>query len=314
MTRTRLRHGPRLPAGRRRRARPRGLGRQPLGLAFVAPYVVFLVAVFAYPLGFAVWMSLPRLLLHRAGRDVDRPFVGLDNYAAVLSDPDVPRSFLNIGVFLVINVPLTVVLSLVLATALNAAVPVRAFFRVAYYVPYVTASVAVVAVWLYLFSTDGLVNQRARRPRARPVVAGQLRRWRCRSSRSSSPGSSSASSSCSTWPRCRTCPRSCTSRPRSTARAGGSILGRHGARRTPGDHPRGRSWPPSPAPTCSPSRTCSPAAAGPNGASASPVLVMYQRGIEQGHPDVAAAIGVVLVAGGAASSRSSTAGSSRGMT
>ena len=36
---------------------------------------------------------------------------------------------------------------------------------------------------------------------------------------------------------------------------------------------------------------------GPNGASASPVLVMYQRGIEQGNPDVAAAIGVLLVIG-----------------
>jgi multiple sugar transport system permease protein len=36
---------------------------------------------------------------------------------------------------------------------------------------------------------------------------------------------------------------------------------------------------------------------GPNGASASPVLIMYQRGIEQGKPDVAAAIGVLLVIG-----------------
>jgi multiple sugar transport system permease protein len=34
---------------------------------------------------------------------------------------------------------------------------------------------------------------------------------------------------------------------------------------------------------------------GPNGASASPVLIMYQDGLQQGHPDTAAAIGVVLV-------------------
>ena len=34
---------------------------------------------------------------------------------------------------------------------------------------------------------------------------------------------------------------------------------------------------------------------GPDGASASPVLVMYQKGIEQGNPDVASAIGVLLV-------------------
>ncbi|HEY2556314.1 MAG TPA: sugar ABC transporter permease, partial [Diaminobutyricibacter sp.] len=36
---------------------------------------------------------------------------------------------------------------------------------------------------------------------------------------------------------------------------------------------------------------------GPNGASASPVLLMYQQGIEQGHPGFAAAIGIVLVIG-----------------
>ena len=36
---------------------------------------------------------------------------------------------------------------------------------------------------------------------------------------------------------------------------------------------------------------------GPDGASSTPVLLMYQRGIEQGQPDVAAAIGIMLVLG-----------------
>jgi multiple sugar transport system permease protein len=34
---------------------------------------------------------------------------------------------------------------------------------------------------------------------------------------------------------------------------------------------------------------------GPDGASTSPVFVMYQKGIEQGNPDTASAIGVILV-------------------
>ena len=77
----------------------------------------------------------------------------------MLSDPDVQRSFLNVAEFLVINVPLTVVVALVLATALNTVVRGRTFLRVSYYVPYVTASVALVAVWLFLFSKAGMVNQ-----------------------------------------------------------------------------------------------------------------------------------------------------------
>ena len=137
----------------------RTLGRQPLGIVFAAPYAIFLAAVFAYPLGLAVWMSFHDYFFTAPGAQVDRPFVGLDNYASVLKDPAVRRSFLNVAEFLLINVPLTVVLSLVLATALNSVARFRTFLRVAYYVPYVTASVALVSVWLFLFSRSGMVNQ-----------------------------------------------------------------------------------------------------------------------------------------------------------
>ncbi|MDQ6938058.1 MAG: sugar ABC transporter permease, partial [Actinomycetota bacterium] len=91
-------------------------GRQPLGLVFVAPYAVFIAAVFAYPLGLAVWMSFHRYFFTAPGVSVPRPYVGLDNYKSVLGDPAVRQSFVNILIFLVINVPLTVALSLLLAT------------------------------------------------------------------------------------------------------------------------------------------------------------------------------------------------------
>ncbi len=69
------------------------------------------------------------------------------------------RSFLNIAIFLVINVPLTAVLSLVLASVLNRVVRFASVFRVAFYIPpYVTASVSLIGVWMLLFSSDGLVN------------------------------------------------------------------------------------------------------------------------------------------------------------
>ena len=70
-------------------------------------------------------MSFYDFFFAAPGAIVERPFVGFDNFSAVLSDERVQRSFLNIAIFLVINVPLTVVLSLVLATALNAAIPWR---------------------------------------------------------------------------------------------------------------------------------------------------------------------------------------------
>ncbi len=146
----------RAPAPPRRR---RPLGRHPLGALFSLPYAVYLAVVFAYPLGLALWISLHRYFFTAPGVQADKPFVGLANYASVLSDPQVRRAFLNVGEFLLINVPLTVGLSLLIATALNRAIRGRAFLRVAYYVPYVTASVALVAVWLFLFNESGLVNK-----------------------------------------------------------------------------------------------------------------------------------------------------------
>lgn len=143
----------------KRPLRQRLFGSQPIGYAFAGPYVVFWVALFAYPLCLAVYMSFHDYFFAAPGAEVDRPFVGLDNYVAAFTDPAVQRSLLNVGIFLVINVPLTVGLGLVLASALNAALPFRTFFRAAYYVPYVTASVAMVGVWLWLFSGGGLVNE-----------------------------------------------------------------------------------------------------------------------------------------------------------
>jgi multiple sugar transport system permease protein len=136
----------------------RPLGRHPLGLAFIAPWLLFVAAIFAYPIGFSVYMALHDYFFAAPGAIVDRPFVGLDNFKTALSDPDVRAAFLHVVIFMVINVPLTVAISLGLAVALNAKLPFRGFLRAAYYIPYVTASVAVVAVWLWLFSRNGLVN------------------------------------------------------------------------------------------------------------------------------------------------------------
>jgi multiple sugar transport system permease protein len=270
------------------------LGRHPIGLAFVAPYVVFLVAIFAYPLGIAVYMSFYDWFFAAPGAVVDRPFVGLDNYVAVFSDPAVLRSFLNIAIFLVINVPLTVVLALVLAAALNGAIPFRTFFRVSFYVPYVTASVAVVGVWLFLFQDDGLVNSvlgaLAPQPSwlvnsglTMPLIAVYVT-WKqlgffillylaalqnVPKELYESAAVDGASKVRSFWTVTVPGVRPATTLVVLLATITGANLFTEPYLLTGGG--------------------------GPDGASASPVLVMYQKGIEQGHAGLGAAIGIVLV-------------------
>ncbi|HTZ42610.1 MAG TPA: sugar ABC transporter permease [Jatrophihabitans sp.] len=283
------------PAGRRRRLAA-GLGRQPIGILFSAPYALFLATVFAYPLGLAVWMSFHHYFFTAPGVAVPRPFVGLANYRAVLADPAVRQSFVNVAVFLVINVPLTVGLALLLATALNAGIRWRTFIRVSYYVPYVTASVAVVGVWLFLFSSRGLVNHglgplapnpswlvndRLAMPSIALFVTWKQLGFYVLLYLAALQGvpkelyEAAAVDGASRWRSFRsvTVPgvRHATTLVTLLSLVTGANLFTEPYLLTAGG--------------------------GPDGRSASPVLLMYQRGIEQNHPDQAAAIGVVLVVG-----------------
>ncbi|HZW45258.1 MAG TPA: sugar ABC transporter permease [Dermatophilaceae bacterium] len=291
------RSGSTTPPPKRRAPRLTTLfGRQPLGIGLAAPYAVFLAAVFAYPLGLAVWISFHDYFFTAPGAQVARPFVGLDNYKTALADPAVRRSFLNVVEFLVINVPLTVVLALVLANALNGAIRGRTFLRVAYYVPYVTASVAVVAVWLFLFSSNGMVNQLLgplapdpswliNNKLVMPVIAIFVT-WKqlgffillYLAALQNVPRELYEAASVDGAGKFRsfmnvTVPgvRPATTLVVILATITGANLFTEPYLLTSGG--------------------------GPNGASASPVLVMYQKGIEQGNPDVASAIGVILVIG-----------------
>lgn len=270
------------------------LGRQPLGLALATPYAVFLATVFAYPLFLAVWISFHDYFFAAPGAQVDRPFVGLENYTTVLSDPDVRQSFVNVAEFLVINVPLTVVLALVLATALDSVVHGRTFLRVSYYVPYVTASVALVAVWLFLFSNNGMVNQLlgplAPNPSwlvnsalAMPVIAIFV-----------------------TWKQLGFFILLYLAALQGISKELYDAAAVDGANRF-------KAFMNVTVPGVRPATTLVVILAtitganlftepylltnggGPDGASTSPVFVMYQKGIEQGNPDVASAIGVILV-------------------
>jgi multiple sugar transport system permease protein len=271
-------------------------GRQPLGILFAAPYAAFLAVVFAYPLGLAVWISFHDYFFTAPGTTVDRPFVGFDNYRTVLSDPAIRESFLNVLEFLVINVPLTVVLSLVLATLLNQAIRGRTFLRAAYFVPYVSASVALVAVWLFLFSSNGMVNDLlgplapdpswlVNSKLAMPVVALFVT-WKQMgffillylAALQGVPKELYESASIDGASRFRsfmnvTVPgvRPATTLVVILATITGANLFTEPYLLTNGG--------------------------GPDGASTSPVFLMYQRGIEQGNPDVASAIGVLLVIG-----------------
>src|SRR5664280_4711 len=284
------------PGGRRRWPIKRVLGEHPSGLLLAAPYALFVAAVFVYPLGFGIWMWFHRYFFTAPGATVPHPFVGLKNYATVLSDPAVRASFVHVGEFLIINVPLTVIFSLLLATALNNAIHWRGFLRVSYYVPYVTASVAMITVWMFMFNSGGIVNRilgpLAPNPAwlvnttwAMPSIALYVT-WKqlgffillflaALQNVPDELNEAAAIDGASRWQSYRTVTIPAV-RPATTlvvllAIITGANLFTEPYLMTSGG--------------------------GPNGATTTPVFLLYQKGIEQGTPDVASAIGVLLVVG-----------------
>lgn len=135
--------------------------RTAIAWGFAIPFVLLFVGFTLGP----VLMSLGMAFTDITSADVRDPFnvnlVGLDNFAAVLTDPLFHKAALNTGYFVLVGIPLTMMLSLVVAVVLNMGITkLRSFFRMGYYMPVVTNIVAVAVVWRFLLQPDnGLINE-----------------------------------------------------------------------------------------------------------------------------------------------------------
>jgi multiple sugar transport system permease protein len=84
---------------------------------------------------------------------------GLENYQKLFHDPMFLKSLRNNAVFL-LTVPVYLIISIVLAILIDKHVYLKGFFKVAYFMPYISSTVAVAIVWMVLFQPSyGPVNQ-----------------------------------------------------------------------------------------------------------------------------------------------------------
>lgn len=84
---------------------------------------------------------------------------GFDNFVYLWNDPDFHLAVRNTLVFVVGVVPITVILSLIIALLLNQVKIISGFFRTVYFLPFVTSTVAIAMVWNWMFhSNHGLIN------------------------------------------------------------------------------------------------------------------------------------------------------------
>ena len=125
------------------------------GLLFVlVPMLVFL-AFSVYPMLYAGYLSLTEFSFTKAPT-----FIGLGNFERLLDDQVFRTALTNTLVYTLGVVPTGMVLSFLLALLLNQKIRGMTLFRIAFYMPVVTSTVASGMVWLWMYAPDsGIVNQ-----------------------------------------------------------------------------------------------------------------------------------------------------------
>ena len=126
-------------------------------LLFLLPWIVGFIVFTAGPMGWSLWLSFTD---YDPLRDRGN-FIGVENYVRMAGDRRVATSLWNTAYFTLLYVPLSLALSLVLASVLNRTGGRAAgFFRTAFYLPNVTPAVAVGTLFLLLLNNpNGLLNQ-----------------------------------------------------------------------------------------------------------------------------------------------------------
>ena len=127
------------------------------GWVFMAPALVIFVALVLLPviasfaLSFTEWNFL-------SGLD-GIEFVGLDNFKKLFTrDRKFNKALVNTIIYAVTTTPISTAFALLAAYMLNEKVYLKKFYRMCFFVPYISSMVALSAVFKFLFRTDGPIN------------------------------------------------------------------------------------------------------------------------------------------------------------
>ncbi|MCW2890481.1 MAG: raffinose/stachyose/melibiose transport system permease protein [Streptosporangiaceae bacterium] len=146
------------PAPPARPSRHPKLRRKAIGFVFMAPLLVVNLLVIAVPASLSIWYSFTDWTgLGQAN------FIGLDNYRHLFGDPEFRNAFLHNVMWTVYFLTVPISMGLFGAFLLSRIKRFQMIFRVAYFIPYVVATVVSGSIWESLLSPDegignGLAN------------------------------------------------------------------------------------------------------------------------------------------------------------
>ncbi|BAX96665.1 putative sugar ABC transporter, permease protein SugA [Mycobacteroides stephanolepidis] len=120
-----------------------------LGLLLIAPAALLMLAVTAYPICYAIWLSLQKYSL---ASPQDRKLVWFDNYVTVLTDRYWWSALVVTLAITVISVVIELVLGLTLALVMHRTIFGKGVVRTAVLIPYGIVTVAASYSWYYAWT------------------------------------------------------------------------------------------------------------------------------------------------------------------
>jgi multiple sugar transport system permease protein len=122
----------------------------------VAPMVLVLLIVAAWPILYSIWISLHDVVLTRPRR---QPFVGLDNYWRMLEDARFHTAVARTAVYTVVTVGVTTLLAVGVALLLNERFPGQRLLSTLLLLPWATPSIVNGLMWKWIYDPSyGLLN------------------------------------------------------------------------------------------------------------------------------------------------------------
>jgi multiple sugar transport system permease protein len=136
--------------------RSRGFSERRLAVFMVGPSLLMIALVAAYPIGYAIWLSLNEYSVRVAGLS---RWAGLRNYENVLSDPAFWEAFRTTFIFTGVSVLLETVIGLGMALAMHSAFRGQGLLRTVVLVPWAVLTVVTAIMWRSIFESPiGFVN------------------------------------------------------------------------------------------------------------------------------------------------------------
>lgn len=121
---------------------------------FLSPWLLSFLFFGLFPIIFSLYLSFTETGL----LDLQPKWVGFQNYIDTLKDAKFIKSSWNTIYFVLVTVPLTTILAIVLAVAVNSKIPGKILFRVAFFMPNITSIIVVSMMFMLLYAPSGILN------------------------------------------------------------------------------------------------------------------------------------------------------------